>query len=79
MNTNYNKFIYVGFLAIGIYHAGIEKDYMEAASSFGIWLAFDPFDPTKKWQERALWQKAILLLHLGITAALFGYGIGINE
>jgi hypothetical protein len=52
---------------------------MQAASSFGIGMAFDPFDPEQKWNERPTWQKAVLLIHLGITAAMFGLGIGLDS
>jgi hypothetical protein len=52
---------------------------MEAAASMGIGLAFDPFDQTKSWKERPTWQKAILITHLAATAALFGFGIGLDD
>ncbi|MEN9326648.1 MAG: hypothetical protein RI943_1069 [Bacteroidota bacterium] len=77
MKTPFNKFIYLGFLILGSYQAIFNNDYVQAASSFGIGLAFDPFDPEQKWNDRPQWQKAVLLIHLGITTALFGYGLGI--
>jgi hypothetical protein len=77
MKTPYNKFIYLGFLILGSYQAIFNNDYVQAASSFGIGLAFDPFDPEQKWNDRPKWQKAVLLIHLGITTALFGYCLGI--
>ncbi|GEM55191.1 hypothetical protein B0A58_04015 [Flavobacterium branchiophilum NBRC 15030 = ATCC 35035] len=79
MKTPFNKFIYLGFLILGTYQAIFNHDYVQAASSFGIGLAFDPFDPEQKWNDRPQWQKAVLLIHLGITAVLFGYGIGFHE
>ncbi len=77
MKTPFNKFIYLGFLILGTYQAILNKDYLQAASSFGIGFAFDPFKPEQKWNDRPQWQKAVLLIHLGIFAALFGYGLGI--
>lgn len=79
MKTPFNKFLYIGFLLLGIYQSVFAKDYMQAASSFGIGMAFDPFDPEQKWKERPTWQKAILFIHLGITAAMFGLGIGLDS
>jgi hypothetical protein len=79
MKTSFNKFLYIGFVLLGLFQAFFSKDYMQAASSFGIALAFDPFDPEQKWNDRPTWQKAVLFLHLGVAAALLGYGIGWND
>jgi hypothetical protein len=79
MKTPFNKFIYIGFLLLGAFQALFTKDYMQAASSFGIGLAFDPFNTDQKWNDRPTWQKAVLLLHLALTAGLFGFGIGLND
>ena len=79
MKTPINKFIYLGFLALGIYQAFFTKDYMQAASSLGIGLAFDPFDTEQKWNDRPTWQKAVLIIHLACVAGLFGLGIGLNS
>jgi hypothetical protein len=79
MKTSFNKFLYIGFVLVGLFQALFSKDYMQAASSFGIALAFDPFDPEQKWNDRPKWQKAVLILHLAMVAALFGFGIGLND
>lgn len=79
MKTPFNKFLYIGFLALGIYQACIKKDYMQAVASLGIALAFDPFDTEQKWNERPTWQKAVLIIHLAVVAGLFGFGIGLNN
>jgi hypothetical protein len=78
MKTPYNKFLYVGFILLGIYQTFFTNDYLQAASSLGIGMAFDPFNPELKWNDRPFWQKAVLVLHLSIVAVLFGYGVGIN-
>lgn len=52
---------------------------MSAASSLGIALAFDPFDTEQKWNDRPTWQKAVLIIHLAFVAAMFGFGIGLND
>lgn len=79
MHTPFNKVLYIGFLLLGIYQALVSNDYMQAAASMGIGLAFDPFNPEQKWNERPMWQKVVLILHLAMVAAMFGFGIGLND
>jgi hypothetical protein len=79
MKTPVNKFIYLGFLVLGIYQAIFTKDYIQATSSLGIGMAFDPFNPEHKWNDRPTWQKAVLIIHLALVAGLFGFGIGLND
>ena len=79
MKAPFNKYLYIGFLLLGLYQAFVTKDYIQAAASLGIGLAFDPFDIEQKWNDRPTWQKAILIIHLGLVAAMFGFGIGLND
>lgn len=79
MKTAFNKYLYIGFIFLGLFHAIANNDYIQAASSLGIDLAFDPFNPEQKWNERPTWQKAVLIIHLTLTAALFGFGVGLND
>ncbi len=79
MKSPFNKYLYIGFLLLGIYQSFFSKDYMEAAASFGIGLAFDPFNTDQKWNDRPMWQKAVLIIHLGFVAAMFGLGVGLND
>ena len=79
MKTPFNKFLYIGFLILGLFQAIFSKDYIQAASSLGIGLAFDPFDTEQKWNDRPTWQKTGLIIHLALVAAMFGFGIGLNE
>jgi hypothetical protein len=62
-----------------MYQTFVTKEYLQATASLGIGLAFDPFNPEQKWNERPTWQKVVLLLHLAFVAALFGLGIGLND
>jgi hypothetical protein len=76
MKTPFNKFIYLGFIALAI------KSFWETTllhSSLGIALAFDPFDPEQKWDNRPFWHKGVLLIHLAAVAALFGLGLELNN
>jgi hypothetical protein len=52
---------------------------MQATASLGIGLAFDPFNPEQKWNDRPTWQKAVLIIHLALVAGMFGFGIGLND
>jgi hypothetical protein len=79
MKTPFNKFLYMGFLALGLYQALMNRDYIQAASSMGIGLAFDPFDTEQKWTDRLTWQKSVLIIHLALVAAMFGLGVGLND
>ena len=79
MKTPFNKYLYLGFLLLGFYQAFFNKDFLESAASFGIGLAFDPFDPSQPWNERPTWQKIVLYVHLAIVAAMFGLGVGLND
>jgi mannose/fructose/N-acetylgalactosamine-specific phosphotransferase system component IIC len=79
MKSPFNKFLYLGFLLLGLFQAFFSKDYMQATASLGIALAFDPFNQEEKWNDRPTWQKAVLILHLAAVAALFGFGIGLND
>jgi hypothetical protein len=40
MKTPFNKFLYLGFIVLGAYQAIFTKDFVQAASSLGIGLAF---------------------------------------
>jgi hypothetical protein len=79
MKSPFNKYLYVGFLLLGLFQAIFSGDYMQAAASLGIGLAFDPFDTEQKWGDRPLWQKAVLIINLALVAAVFGLGIGLND
>jgi hypothetical protein len=79
MKTPINKFLYFGFLLLGIYQAIFTQDYIQAASSLGIGMAFDPFNPEQKWNERPIWQRAVLIIHLTLVAAMFGCGIALDN
>jgi hypothetical protein len=79
MKTHFNKFLYIGFFFLGLFQAFFSKDYIQAAASLGIGMAFDPFDQEQKWNDRPKWQKAVLIVHLALTAAMFGFGIGLND
>ncbi len=79
MKTAFNKYLYIGFVVLGFYQAIANHDYIKAASSLGIGKEFDTFKPEQKWNERPIWQKAVLIVHLALVAAMFGFGIGLDD
>lgn len=52
-----------------IYFFGMKDPGMAMASS-GLALAFDPFDPAVRWNDRPVWQRAWLIVHLAVTGLL---------
>ena len=79
MKTPLNKYVYIGFLFLGLFQAIFSGDYMQAAASLGIGLAFDPFNAEQKWGDRPVWQKGVLIVHLLLVATMFGLGYGLNS
>jgi hypothetical protein len=79
MKSPINRILYVGFVVLGLYQGLLQKDYMQAAASLGIGLAFDPFNVDQKWSERPTVQKIILISNLAVMAAMFGFGMGLND
>ncbi|MBM3442459.1 MAG: hypothetical protein FJX89_07130 [Bacteroidetes bacterium] len=79
MKSPFNRYLYAGFFLLGVYQAIFQSDYLQAAASLGIGLAFDPFDTEQTWKDRPSWQKAVLIVHLALTAAMLGFGIGLQD
>ena len=79
MKTSFNKFIYIGFMLFGVYELVYRHSPGDAATYMGIALAFDPFDQSQPWKQRANWQKLVLILHLAVVAGLLGYMIGAGD
>jgi len=77
--TPFNRILYIMFVIFAAYQFIGQHAYVEAASSLGIGLVFDPFNTDQPWNERPLWQKIWLFVHLAIVALLFGYGVGIAD
>lgn len=78
ISPQFNRVVYALFILLAVYQLIVRNDFIDGASSMGIALIFDPFDQTVTWNDRPLWQRAWLLFHLGIAAALLGYGISVD-
>jgi len=72
LTFTYNRFLYGAFVALGLYFLLAKKDISTAMSNFGIALFFDPFDQKVMWQNRSLYQRVWLIVHLSIVFSLLG-------
>lgn len=79
MKTSFNKYLYIGFVLLGLYELFVKKSALEAVTPLGIALVFDPFDQYQPWKERPQWQKAVLIIHLALIGGLFGYEVGYDD
>ena len=79
MKSSFNKYLYIGFVLLGLYELWVKKSALEAATQLGIALIFDPFDQNQPWKERPQWQKAILIIHLALMGGLFCYEVGYKD
>ena len=79
MDAKFYRFLYGSFVLFGLYYAVFSKNLSDAGMMLGIALAFDPFDQKQPFNERPTWQKVVLYIHLALVAALFSFGIGLND
>jgi hypothetical protein len=70
-----NRLLYVAFIIAGILHVAISRHVSDALMYFGIALCFDPFDQKVKWDDRALYQKIWLCVHLALVLTFVVYFI----
>jgi len=75
MNTPFNRYVYIAFVLVGLYYAILSKEPMQATIYLGLALVFDPFNTSQKWDDRPLWQRGILVVHLVLTLAMIGWEI----
>jgi hypothetical protein len=68
----YNKYLYIAFVAMGLYFLVSKEPSWDSISFLGIALAFDPFDQDQPWGQRPVWQRGILLVHLMVVLGLVG-------
>jgi hypothetical protein len=67
-----NRIFYGGFVALGLYFLLANHDISSAMSNFGLALIFDPFDQKIRWNNRPLYQRVWLFVHLAIVFVLLG-------
>jgi hypothetical protein len=69
-----SKIGYGAFVLLTIYFLATNQ-IMSAASNLGIALIFDPFNQQQKWNDRPLYQRVWLLVHVAVVFGLFIYGV----
>lgn len=79
LTLGFYRIAYVLFILLAIYQVIVRKDFIDAATNLGIALIFDPFNIKVSWSDRPQWQRAWLIIHLAIAAALLGYGISLDK
>jgi hypothetical protein len=72
-NTFINRLGYSMFLLLGIYQVLWGNHCGQGIANLGIAMIFDPFNPQQPWQQRPLYQRIWLLLHVGIVICGFIY------
>jgi hypothetical protein len=67
-----NRIFYSGFVALGLYFLLANHDLSSAMSNFGLALIFDPFDQKVRCNNRPLYQRVWLFVHLAVVFVLLG-------
>ena len=75
----FSKVLYLLVIVFAIYQTFVKHSYFDAAATLGIALVFDPFNTQQPWNERPLWQKIWLFIHLAAVGLLFGLGVGLGD
>lgn len=66
---NFNKPAYIIFAALGILYA-IKKDFANACVFWNLAVVFDPFDVNKPFNNRPLYQRIWLFVHVIVGISL---------
>lgn len=72
MDAKFYRILYGGFVLFGLYYVVFSKNFGDAAMMLGIALAFDPFDKNQPFNERPIWQKVWLIVHVLLVFVFFG-------
>lgn len=78
LTPRFYRVVYILFILLALYQLVAREDFIDAASSMAIALIFDPFNQATPWGQRPVWQRAWLIVHLGVAAGLFGYGVAVG-
>ena len=71
-STRFNRYAYALYIILFIY-LFVKGDYTWAFLNLGVALVFDPFDTAVRWQQRPLYQKAWLFIHVAVMFAGLTY------
>jgi hypothetical protein len=73
LTAPFNRWAYAAFVLLAFYFVIFNHSLSDFVIQFGIALVFDPFNQNQKWNERPLWQRAWMIVHLAILGGAAGY------
>lgn len=71
--TLFSKMAYGAFVLLALYFLLVNKSLGDFLIQFGIALVFDPFDQTVCFNERPLYQRIWMIVHLVVLLAAAVY------
>lgn len=66
------RFLYGAFVLLGLYYLIFRQDPGSAISNLGIALIFDPFDQRVRWNDRPMYQRVWLVVHVVFVFVVMG-------
>ncbi len=66
------RFMYGAFVVMGLYYLIFRQDPGSAISNLGIALIFDPFDQRVRWNDRPMYQRVWLVVHVVLVFVVMG-------
>ena len=74
-NILFNRLLYGISVSVSLIFFLWHIDWMMCAAYLGLALAFDPFNPKVKWNDRPFYQRAWLFVHVILSISIFIFGI----
>lgn len=71
LNPGFYRLAYGAFILLSLYFLFFNHDISMAVANFGIALVFDPFNQQVKRNDRPVWQRVWLIVHLLILLTGF--------
>jgi hypothetical protein len=71
-SATFNRVFYGLFVVLSLYFL-IKGEPASAMSNLGMALIFDPFDSSIRWDNRPLYQKTWLFVHVALVFILLAY------
>jgi hypothetical protein len=71
MNKRIQSIFYIIMTSLAAFQYISNGDMMQCLANLGIAFIFDPFDSKIAWKDRKVWQKSVLIIHVGLVIVLF--------
>lgn len=71
MNQRILSTLYIFMTSLAVFQYISNGDMMQCFANLALALVFDPFDSKTAWKDRKIWQKGVLLVHVGAVILLF--------